>query len=227
MNTTPSSFTPNTPALGVGQIFERSWNTIKDQVALVAGLSLVAVMGMAVAGSIPVLGWALNAVIGAGYVACLLRLRRGEQFDFQDFLWAFQNMNRLIHVVLAAVMVFAAVIFGTILVIIPGIWIYVMLSLSTVIQVRDDKDAVAALKGSYELVTGDWWKVFGLILFVAGLNLLGAMCFLIGLLVTLPISYLMLLELSEDLARRKPGALGPVAASSTAPPASNFQVNPS
>lgn len=227
MISTPSNLSPTAPPLGIGQIFERGWITIKDQMPLVAGLSLVALLGMATAGSIPVLGWALNALIGSGYVACLLRIRRGEKFDFADFLWAFQNMNRLVHVVLAALMVFAVVIFGTILMIIPGIWIYVMLSLTTVIQVRDDKDAVAALKGSYELVQGDWWRVFGLVLFVAGLNLLGLMCFLIGVLVTLPISYLMILEMSEDLARRKSMALPPTAGSSTAPPASSFQVNPS
>lgn len=216
---------PSAPALTVGQTFERSWLSVKDQIALVAGLSLVVMLGLFAASSLPVVGWALNAVIGVGYIACLLRVRRGESFEFADFLWAFQNMNRLIHVILAAILVFVAAVFGTILMIIPGIWIYVMLSLTTVVQVKGDLDGVIAVKSSYNLVEGHWWRVFGVLLFILGLNLLGALCFMVGLLVTMPLSYLMLIEITEDLQRLKGTAAAPTPA--TAPPgSSNFQVNP-
>lgn len=219
-----NAVSPSAPPLGLNQLFERGWNSVKEQIALVMGLSLVMLLGLMATGSLPLLGWALNAVIGVGYVACLMRLRRGEQFDFADFLWAFQNMNRLVHVLLAALLVMVAVIMGFILLVIPGVWIWVMLSLTTVVQVKRDLDGVAAVKASYELVTGNWWRVFGMMFFILLLNFAGALCLMIGLLITMPLSYLIMIEMVDDLERLKGLAPDPGAAPAGS---SNFQVNPS
>ncbi|MBX3016799.1 MAG: hypothetical protein KF767_02830 [Bdellovibrionaceae bacterium] len=222
---TMNAVSPAASPLTLGQLFDRGWNSIKGQIALVAGLSLVMLIGVMATGSLPFLGWAINALIGVGYIACLMRLRRGQQFEFADFLWAFQNMNRLIHVILAALIVMIAIVMGFIFLIIPGIWLWVMLSLTTVVQVKRDLDGVAAVKASYDLVTGNWWRVCGMMSFIVLLNIAGALCLMIGLLVTMPISYLIMIEMVDDLERQK----GMIPADPAGAPSTpgNFQVNPS
>lgn len=229
LTNSPAMLDPSAPALKLGQLFDRSWNSVKDQLALVAGLSLVAWMGMFAAGSLPLVGWIFNAVISAGYLACLLRVRQKQNFDFADFFWAFGNMNRFLNVILAGVIVLMAIVMGTVFLIIPGLFLWIMLSLTNFILVNGDKDAVTSVKESWVLVSGNWWSVFGLMIFLGGLNILGAMCFFVGLLVTWPITYLILQEKMEDLIRIKgTGGLGAGPTTPKAPVgASSFQVNPS
>lgn len=216
---TPSS--SNRP-LSFGELFDRSWAPLKKQLPLVAVLSLVFFLGLGAASRISYVGWLLNAPLSAGFIACLIRIRRSEAFDFADFFWAFQNMNRFLNVVLASVLSTIICVMGFVFLIIPGIWISVALSLSTVLLVRGDLDAIGALRKSYDLVKGNWWNVFGVLILVFFLNILGALCFLVGLLVSIPMSWMIFLELAEDLERQK----APPSAEPQAIGSSSFAVNP-
>lgn len=221
---TSLSVSPAGLPLSVGQLFDRSWAAIKNMLPLTAGLSLVMFVALGATEKMPMLGWFLQGFLSTGYIACMLRVRRGENFEFADFLWAFQNFNRVLNVLLLMVLTWFAIVAGCILLVVPGVWIGVALSLGTVLQVQGDRDAIEALKTSYALVKGNWWRVFGVLAFVVGLNILGALCFVIGLLISFPLSCLIMIELTEDLQRSQ--GVAPGAPPPTGTP-SSFQVNPS
>lgn len=201
------------------ELLNRSWDQIKNQLPLTAGLTLVFVMGVAGAGSIEVFGWFLGIFISAGYTACLLRLRAGAQFDFNDFLWAFKNFSRVINLVLATFLKTALLIAGLICFVIPGIFVMVATSLTDVLLVKNDLDGVAAIKKSMALIKGNWWSMAGVLAVVLLLNIVGLLCFLIGVLVTIPLSFLILIETVEAL--EKSSGQGP-----TMTPSSFVPVNP-
>lgn len=217
----------------IGQLMERSWNSIKDQLPITAGLSLVIWAALGVSGHIPPLSWLLSAVVSAGWLACLLKIRNKEEIQFNDFFWAFQNVNRFLNLALQSVLVWIVVIAGLIFFVVPGVWAAIALSLSSILIVTRQVDGVEALRRSRSLVRGNWWHTFLVVLTILGLNLLGALCFFVGLLVTMPLSLLMMVELSEDLERlqtAEPTSAATAGASSvmdsTPKNPSTFQVNP-
>lgn len=213
-------------SLSYNALLNRSWDSIKDQLPLVAGLTLVYFVGLGALNMIPFAGGFLTGPFTAGYMICLLKLRRREQIDYQDVFWGFLNLNRLLQLVVAGLLVGFLMILGFLLLIVPGIWFAVASTFTTAYIVLREDDAVTAMKKSLEAVKGRWWNVFGLLLIVALLMGAGALCFLIGLLVTTPLATLMVLLAAEELAPR-PEQLGAGTSTSSTTGPSVMTVNPS
>lgn len=215
-----------TPSLNYGDLLQSSWEVIQPQLLLIAGLSFVFVMGYGAVCALPFVGWPLANLLMVGYIACMIRVRRGQGFDFEDFLWGFQSFSRFINVLLLNVLTSIVVVLGTIFFIIPGIYLFVALFLSTVFLVRDDVDAIEAMRRSYYATKEKWWFVCGLALLVGVLNLVGLISLLVGVLITAPLSILVLIFAAEGLTGRtaeiEPFSFKPAP---TASP-SSIQVNP-
>ncbi len=89
---------------------------------------------------------------------------------------------------------------GFILLIIPGFYFLVRLSFSNIAYVDRQQGVRASLKYSWHLVTGKiYWTVFLVLLIEIGLFILGAIPFMIGLLVTYPLGMLLMTILYRDL----------------------------
>lgn len=188
-----------TPPLNYTELVQSSWTVISSQLGLIAGLSLVFLMGWGGVCTIPFLGWPLSNLLMVGYIACLQRARKGQAFDFDDFLWGFQNMNRFLNVLLLNILTTVMVVVGTLCFVIPGIYLFVSLFLATVFLVRDDVDAIEAIRRSYYATKQNWWFMCGLVLLIGVLNVVGALSLLVGVLITAPLSMLVLIFASEAL----------------------------
>ncbi|GIL17535.1 MAG: hypothetical protein BroJett040_12860 [Oligoflexia bacterium] len=184
-------------SISVSSIFNKSWAAMKDQLPLVAGLTLVNAVALMTLSMIPLLGAFLSAPISAGYIVCLLKIRKGEAFEYKDFFWGFQDFNRLLHLALLNVLIFLAVLVGVILLVIPGIYVGVAMAMSTQVFVLRKQDAVEAFKYCLQLVSGRWWKTFWILIVIGLIMLAGAICFAIGLLVSTPLVTLMLVHMVE------------------------------
>ena len=82
------------------------------------------------------------------------------------------------------------VIIGLILLIVPGIIALVALLFTPYLIVDRKLWPIEAMKESARITKGHRWQIFGLVLVLFGLNILGALALVIGLLVTVPISML-------------------------------------
>jgi uncharacterized membrane protein len=60
-------------------------------------------------------------------------------------------------------------------------------------------DFWTSLELSRRLITLNWWKFFGFMLVLIGLNILGFLFFFVGLLVTIPLSYYSVYAVFEEL----------------------------
>ncbi len=76
-----------------------------------------------------------------------------------------------------------AVIGGTALFVIPGIWLFFSLVFASIIVIDTPARGFSALVASFELVRGRWWPVVGR-LFLAGLSILG-IAFFVSLCISL------------------------------------------
>jgi uncharacterized membrane protein len=89
-----------------------------------------------------------------------------------------------------SVLVFLAVVAGLILLIVPGIILALALSFALYLSVDTGLGPVAALKESLAMTKGHRWSLFVLTLALIGINLLGMLALLIGLVVSIPVSML-------------------------------------
>jgi hypothetical protein len=186
------------------QLIQRSWDIIKSNLALSVGLTVVLSLAAMALNMIPFVGGLLVTPITIGYLVCLLKLRRNEEFSWEDFFWAFADLNRVLHLTILTLITGLGAMIGFILLIVPGIWFSIASSLAIPIFVLGEKDGVAAVKKSMEIVKGRWTWFFGLFFVLALLNLAGALCLLLGLLFTIPVSTLVAVIAYEHFAGKAP-----------------------
>lgn len=208
----------------ISEAFDRSWNDIRAELPIVAGLTVVLFMAIAALAVIPFVGSFVNNPFMISYKHCLNRIRHKQQIDYSDFFWAFMDFNRFLQVVVLTIVISVLTIIFFILFFFPGIWFAVASSLYASIFVLDGgKDGIGSIKKSLALVKGHWWTVFLFCIFSMFLTVLGAMCFLIGVLVTTPIICLMFIHLTESLEKESP-QIDSFASGSTG--TASFQVRP-
>jgi uncharacterized membrane protein len=126
----------------------------------------------------------VGVIIGAGFVNITLKLAKGEHATYKDLV----PKGQLVwYYFCASVVAGALAVLGLILLIIPGI--YLLLRFSMVrYAVLEGAGIIESLKQSSTLTEGVKWRLLAFFLAVIGLNILGAIFFLIGLLVTVPVS---------------------------------------
>ena len=84
----------------------------------------------------------------------------------------------------------AIVLVGYLLLIIPGIILSLALCFTSLLVIDKDMDALEAMKESVRITKGNRLKLLGLFLFFLVLNVIGVLMLFVGLLVTLPVSYM-------------------------------------
>ncbi len=183
----------------ISEIFQKSWDSIKSNVAFVAGLTLVYTFGVWVMNLIPFAGWIATGPMMAGYIQCLLKIRKSETISYQDFFWGFLDLNRLAQLALLNIIVFMGTMVGTLLLVIPGVWWAIATYLSSTHYILYGGDAIASVKKSIEIIRPHWFKYLGFVLALALLNIVGAICFLVGILVTIPVSIFSSVILLESI----------------------------
>lgn len=82
------------------------------------------------------------------------------------------------------------ILVGLVLFIIPGIVVSVVLSMSLLIVVDTGASPYEALQKSYHMTAQHKWDLFVLGILILGINILGALVFVVGLLVSMPVSLL-------------------------------------
>jgi preprotein translocase subunit SecY len=87
------------------------------------------------------------------------------------------------------------ILFGLILFIVPGIVAGVALLFTSYLIIDRDLGPVDAMKESLRITNGHRWNIVLFLLLATGLNILGALFFGIGLLVTIPVSALALVHI--------------------------------
>lgn len=181
------------------EIFDSAWKSIKDDLALSAGLTLVFLVAAGVCSKIPFVGTIVSLPLGAGYIRCLLKIRAKETMGYGDFFWGFSNLNRLLHLILLNLLIGIGGAIGLVLLVIPGVWWFVATGFGLQIFVLKDVDAVEALKSSLALVKGRWWNVFGLTLTGGLLVMAGFICLFVGALIAIPVATLAMVFAAEKL----------------------------
>ena len=182
----------------ISEAIHFGWNTMKSNLGFFIGLlilvflfsSLFSIIAAKATEANIFLGiifyiadFSLSIIISIGLVKIALRFCDNEKGRFADLFSQYPLFPQyLVGSILYGLIVFA----GTILLIIPGIIWGIQFCFYDYFIVDKGLGPIEALKRSSAITRGVKWDLFGFFLVLLGINLLGALCLLIGLFVTIP-----------------------------------------
>lgn len=134
----------------------------------------------------------------AGFYLVANKISRGEEVIYPDFFGGFRFW---IPTAVISLLTQVLIAIGLIALIIPGIYLAVGYLFAIQMGIFGGLDPWAAMEWSRKLITRNWWRFFGLLLVLVILNALGLLLAGIGLLFTLPYTFLVLYAVFEDLTR--------------------------
>ncbi len=134
----------------------------------------------------------------AGFYLVANKLSRGEEVIYPDF---FAGFRFWIPAAVVSLLSQTLIALGLIALIIPGIYLAVSYLFAIPMGIFGGLDPWAAMEWSRKLITRNWWRLFGLLLILVVLNLLGLVLAGIGLLLTIPLTFLVLYVVFEELTR--------------------------
>ena len=129
---------------------------------------------------------AINMVIGIGLLNICLKFLDKQKPKYKDLFY----YKPIVNYLLASIVEGLIVIGGFILLIIPGIFFALRLQYAVYLVVDKDLGPVEAIKTSWKMTKGNAWNLFFFGILLGLINILGFLCLIIGLFVTVPLSML-------------------------------------
>ncbi len=130
--------------------------------------------------------WVVNSIISMGFINIALEFVDKKKPELKDIYFT----KKIFNYILASSLRTIITVFGFILFIVPGIILSIKLQYSQYLIVDKGFGVVDSLKGSWEMTKGVKWNLFLLGLLLGLINILGLLCLLVGLLITVPLTML-------------------------------------
>ena len=159
--------------LNVGGVFAQAVATLQSKLLffVFTGLMIGVASLVGADGDSPLVlvGILLTLMVGAIGQILTVRAATGPLGDDAgaDFVPAIQSaLPKFLPVFLTSLLVQVLVGLGSLLLVVPGVFLGVMLIVSTVACILEDRSPMEALKRSRELTRGNRWRVLGLLLII-------------------------------------------------------------
>ncbi len=193
------------PKFTISGIFDKAWKCTKSQLWILVGL----LVGYAIISftlrmfAMPVqysrvgivVVWAVSTIISIvftlGYTKNMFQALDGIEPQFSAYG---QQSRKILTYFLASLLMTAVVLLGTCLFIIPGIYLGLRLQFYQAFIVEEDAGILESLKRSWAITSGETGRLFMLWLAMLGILVVGLALFIVGVLVALPVIYMMYCE---------------------------------
>ena len=196
------------PDLSVGTLFSRAWQVFRANVGFMIGVFLIYALLTGSASIIDTDGFfdnlgdlimfVISGPVTAGAYAVSLSLMRGEQADLGEMFDGFREFGRAFGVF---ALYSIAIVVGLVLLIVPGIYIAVALTPAMYLVLDDRLGVVDTLRKAWAMTEGYRWQIFVVGLAVIGINILGLIALVIGIIFTGALSLLVGAALYDELDR--------------------------
>lgn len=200
-----------TRTFSIGEAVSFGWKKQQENLWFFAGVTLfVVVLSLAfsavndylsetdyIAGAVTsIITNIIRIFIGLGAMRIALNAYDNKKLQFSDL---FSQQSVLLSAIGAVVISTILTVTGLILLIIPGIWILCRLYFTEAIIVHKKMGSIDALKESWRLTEKNSLRIFGFLIVLLGINILGALAFMIGLLVSIPVTTLAIIHAYRNL----------------------------
>lgn len=172
-----------------GSYLKTGWHLFKQYPGGFIGFTALVLLIHAGLGYLPKVGWTVLLIqypLIFGFVAVSARLIQGERPQFGEFFDGFRSFLTLL---LLGVVSQIFIILGLLLLVVPGIYLMVAFFLAPWFILDRRVGFWEAMRLSRHTVQPHWFELFGLVLLIILINLLGILALGVGLLVTLPVGW--------------------------------------
>jgi uncharacterized membrane protein len=177
------------------------WEKTKAHFPFLLSLVVGAFVIGLITGGVPIVGDIIAGLVTIAMISILLMIVDGHTPQYRDLLKPFQTYYVTLHYFIALILYVLAVIAGLILLILPGIYVAVRLQFFSYLVVdHGHMKGIDALKKSWEMTQGKFWKLFGWSIVLFFINLLGLLALGVGLLFTIPVTAVAYTKLYRTLA---------------------------
>lgn len=222
----------NTYAFSIRESIKFGWEKTKENfvpilLAVVGVLVIIGILdflGSPKHGRVPfmeLVSFLFRTVVSIGFVVGGLNIVRGMPFGFENFKVSFETFWRYI---VANFLYMIAVGVGLVLLIVPGIYIALRYGFVNYLIVDKQMGIRAAFERSSELTNGIKRRLFKFGLVMIGMNILGLLALGIGLVVSVPVSFIASLWVYNEILKQSTTA--PATPVSPAPHSEISQVVP-
>ena len=190
------------PKFMISEVFGTSLKHTKSQIWVLVGLfigfsilsMIVTLFGMPAQGSIvgrvivQIVSLLISCIFMLGYVKNIFQALDGEEPQFSAYG---QQSRKIITYLIANILFSIAVCIGMVLLIIPGIYLYLRLQFFTAFIVEEDCGIIESLQKSWNMTQGQTLPLFLLLLTMIGTAIVGCILFFVGFFVAVPLIYMM------------------------------------
>jgi uncharacterized membrane protein len=178
----PSAALPWTAPTGIkatpGKWIGEGWELVKADMGTYVLISLIFFL----LNGVPFIQGALIA----GFHIYTMKKIMGRPAEFGDL---FKGFNFFIPTLVAAILIGLFTFLGTLLCIIPGLVVAAMYKFTYLFIVDKRMDFWPAMEASHAVVKNDYFGFTMFLLLAVLVNLLGALCCIVGLLVSIPVTF--------------------------------------
>ncbi|MFN2429845.1 MAG: hypothetical protein ABR574_07515 [Cryomorphaceae bacterium] len=177
----------------LGSYISRGWDLFVKSPGLFILYTLIV---LALSTFVPFAGLIIGAVLTAGFYIAARQLDTNRGLKLEDFFESFQFFLPLF---LAGLISGILVAVGVVLLILPGIWLAVAVTFAYPLVVFSKLEFWDSIVLSIQVVNRKWFHFFLFFIVLMLINLVGAMLLGIGLLVTIPVTYLAIYYCFKDI----------------------------
>lgn len=189
---------PATVNLQTGRWIDEGWQMVK---ADLGNFVLIALVFSLLSGMVPVI---IQGALMAGFHIYCMKKMANRNADFADL---FKGFNYFVPTLVASLLITLFCFLGTLACFIPGLVIAAMYKFTYLFIVDKRMDFWPAMQASHEIVRTDYVG-FTLFLIVLGLiNLLGVLCCIVGVFVTIPLSIAAITAAYRDIVGFEPSTV--------------------
>jgi Trk-type K+ transport system membrane component len=187
------------------ELLKFGWEKTREHLWFLVGIAFLYIVltGISSHSGVSIL---VSMVLTIATVGLSLHITSGHAPKYEDLLTPFKTYHVAVHYVIASILYMLGVIVGLLLLILPGIYFAVQFQFySYIIVEHKDMKPVDALKKSFAITKGHFWKIFGFTFITVIVNLLGLLALGVGLLITLPVTAIAYARLYRKLADHHAG----------------------
>ncbi len=171
------------------EIFSFGWGKTRQHAWFIFLTFLIISIVLSAVKLFPFINLIVSLMAGLSFASISLLISRDQHFTFHDLYTPLLSQRRVLKFIVLTVLYGIAVILGTILFIIPGLYVAVRFKFLPFVVIEHENASLKDLiKMSYKLTEGHFWPVFGLLILLAILNVVGFLFLVVGLFVTIPVS---------------------------------------
>ena len=180
----------------IGSYISKGYSIFTKDVGLFVGYTALMLAITVVAGFIPFGSLFVAGPLAAGYYIVAHKINRGEDYEFGTF---FKGFDYFVPLFLYTLVGGIFIVLGTLALILPGIYLAVAYTFAIPFIVFAKMEFWDGMEISRKLITRNWWSIFGLLILLFLINILGVLLFFIGILFTIPITYCAIYAAFEDI----------------------------